>query len=368
MKQIVLILICLLPMGVHAQFDDVYFVPKKRTTISSEESSEHVTTQTRLGESYGLRDEDEYNRRPSSSSSYSYEDEEVYTAESEDVYNNDEEDYRFSTRIVRFHSPRRVVVSSPWYWEVYSSGYDSWTVYDNGTYIDLYPSYDYFYEPSWSFAFYSGWWGFTLGSHWYHHHHHHHWNHAWHGPYVPHYGHDFSGGHVHNRRPVFGNMRTANGNIGRPFGTSNSSLRGTKNSSDERVTTVKRGGSSSGVRATAVKRGTSSSNERATTVKRGGSSSDERVTTVKRGSSSKSSSTRNVRRSSDNDGKTYNRPSSTRSTSQSGSVSRSSSRSDNRSSVSRSSGGSSRSSGVSSRGSSSRGSSSRGSSSRGGRR
>lgn len=318
MKQIVLILICLLPMGVHAQFDDVYFVPKKRTTISSEESSEHVTTQTRLGESYGLRDEDEYNRRPSSSSSYSYEDEEVYTAESEDVYNNDEEDYRFSTRIVRFHSPRRVVVSSPWYWEVYSSGYDSWTVYDNGTYIDLYPSYDYFYEPSWSFAFYSGWWGFTLGSHWYHHHHHHHWNHAWHGPYVPHYGHDFSGGHVHNRRPVFGDMRTANGNIGRPFGTSNSSLRGTKNSSDERVTTVKRG------------------------------------------SSSKSSSTRNVRRSSDNDGKTYNRPSSTRSTSQSGSVSRSSSRSDNRSSVSRSSGGSSRSSGVSSRGSSSRGSSSRG--------
>ncbi len=375
MKQLFLILVCLLPLNMYAQFDDIYFVPKKSDASAKAVSESNVASQAILGESYALRDEDEYNRRPSSDA-YSYGEVEEYTEADEEVY--DEEDFRYSTRIIRFHSPRRVVVSSPWYWDVvYSGGFDTWTVYDNGIYVDLYPSYDYWYTPYWSLSFYGGWLGFTAASYWnswYHHshwHYHPHWHHAWHGPHFPHYGHGFVGGYYPNRRPVFGDMRTASGNIGRPFGSSagrgttlkrgtvSSSERGTAVrrgtvSSGERGTAVKRGTVSSSERGTAVKRGTTSSSERGTAVKRGTTSSSERATTVKRGTTSSSERTTTVRRSSNDDSKTYNRPSSTRSTSRSSSVSRSSS-----SSVSRSSGSTSRSSGSSSRSSGS---------SRGGRR
>ena len=231
MKQIIFTLMMLvLPAGIMAQVDDLYYVPtkkkvKKEVKVTTNDAVKvaPATNTTQSGTNVvriapksnivnGI-DEDAYNRR-STTSTYSteqeYTDEQTYEYQEEYVEEpTSDADYTYSSRIVRFHSPRRaVVLSSPLYWDVvYNCGLDNWTIYDDGIYWDVYPDYSYssiyvspWYSPSWSWYTGCGW-GFSFGwgySSWYwnwgYHHPH------WHYPHYPlggihhHHGHHIAGG------------------------------------------------------------------------------------------------------------------------------------------------------------------------------
>lgn len=74
-------------------------------------------------------------------------------------------DYRFSRRIVRFHSPRLYALASPYYWDLY---------YDYGAWDYLYAPYDpWCYHWGWSYGWSWGPWDCWYGSIW-----------GWHHPYA----------------------------------------------------------------------------------------------------------------------------------------------------------------------------------------
>lgn len=74
-------------------------------------------------------------------------------------------DYRFSRRIVRFHSPRLYALASPYYWDLY---------YDYGAWDYLYAPYDpWYYHWGWSYGWSWGPWDCWYGSIW-----------GWHHPYA----------------------------------------------------------------------------------------------------------------------------------------------------------------------------------------
>ncbi len=379
MRQFLLFLMLFLPLGLMAQVDDMYFVPKKKKAKEVEtKDNEFVTTQERIqAVQLPERDEDEYNRRPAVADS-EYNDDEY--SDEEEYQEADEEtaDYYYSSRIVRFHSPRRVIVSSPWYWDVvYTSDIDNWVLYDDGIYWELYPVYTPWYHASWSWSWgwpYHPWGHYDCWGHW--HTPHYWWHGGHHGHYHPHFGGHFAGGgHYRDGRiPPITNMRG---------GTS--IARGT---TIERGSGARRGEFSEGGIAQSGNRGTISNSRNRGNNRTG--TSVERTTTVRRGDASKrtnvgsSDATRGqnrtnyrgvsgeqrpkrtaVREGNSKREKTYDRPSSTRTTTRSSKVERSSS-SNNRSSSSRSSfsSGSSRSSFGSGGGSRSGGGGSRG----GGRR
>ena len=190
MRKLLTIVWLLAPLTLLAQINDIYFVPTKK---SAKEEVQNVATTiieqqiVEENSSMSLRDEDEYNRRYSSSytvapeqesDDYEYADEEQVVTRSYSI--SDDEDYKYASRLVRFHSPGRVLLSSPWYWDVvYNSGYSNWTIYDDGTYWDIYTD-DWFYRPSWSWSYYSPYyyagcynpWGYWNGF-WNHHYHNH---------------------------------------------------------------------------------------------------------------------------------------------------------------------------------------------------
>ena len=173
----------LLPLGAMAQVDDLYFVPTKKkekkenkVTVSNKQviKSDANTTQngtnvvrlkkSTTGNLVKEMDEDAYNRRPGTRVKYTEEYEEEYDTIL--IKGDESGEYTYSTRLVRFHSPRHsAILSSPLYWNVvYESGVDNWTIYDDGTYWDIYPSYSYsttYYTPS--YADY----GWQMGYNWY---------------------------------------------------------------------------------------------------------------------------------------------------------------------------------------------------------
>ena len=107
MKNYILLLMMLLPIGMCAQVDDMYFIPKKKAksvTVNTNASQEHYYDDETM-------DVDAYNRRYAGED-YESGDEAQYT----EYY--DDTEYTYSSRIVRFHSPRRVMLSSPLYWDV----------------------------------------------------------------------------------------------------------------------------------------------------------------------------------------------------------------------------------------------------------
>lgn len=338
MKRFLMLFMLLLPLGLMAQVDDMYFVPKKKKSqkVEEKEVQEFAVAQERVVLSLPKeRDEDEYNRRPGTSVPEA----EYYTDEA-DEYNDAETqkaeedvEYIYSSRIVRFHNPRRVIVSSPWYWDVvYTSGVDNWVLYDDGIYWELSPVYDPWYTAwswggwGWSFA-HCGWWGFHYypyhwGYNWGYHHHHHFYPH-WGGGF--HNNHFAGGGHHSGRVPSISNLRNGGNSIAR--GTAIDSRSG-----------ARRGELSRGDFAQSNNRGVSIGQNRSS---RGIGRVVERVTSVRRGADSKgtinrsnyrgvdgeqrqSSNKRVVRESSDKE-KNYDRPSSTRNTSRSSNMERSSS-------------------------------------------
>ncbi len=130
--------------------DDMYFTSSKKTAKTNapvRTQSKSVTTiisdRAPKIEVYNsnARSDDEYNRR------YSYDNVPVQEEEVDTVYdiNDEENDYLYSRRILRFHSPTRIIVSSPYYWDL---------VYVNGI-------YDYLYDPFYYDPFYWNWgWGY----------------------------------------------------------------------------------------------------------------------------------------------------------------------------------------------------------------
>lgn len=203
MKKLFLLLVLAYPLISVAQHDDIYFVPKK-------EKKTVVESKARDNSFVGLDDVEQS----------VYEDvDEIYTTSESFDYSDD--DFRYSTRIVRFRSPH-TLVGSTLYWDLtYNSGINDWMVYDDGYYLDIYPTYSnpVYYYPRRSHY----WWGWD---NWYHHdfywshnywHYNHcyptyHWNmhHHHHGAYFPPY---FAHGSwkpshkVHRDIPVNGGSR-----------------------------------------------------------------------------------------------------------------------------------------------------------------
>ena len=265
MKKLFLLLVLAYPLISVAQHDDIYFVPKK-------EKKTVVESKARDNSFVGLDDVEQS----------VYEDvDEVYTTSESFDYSDD--DFRYSTRIVRFRSPH-TLVGSTFYWDLtYNSGINDWMVYDDGYYLDIYPTYSnpVYYYPRRSHY----WWGWD---NWYHHdfcwshnywHYNHcyptyHWNmhHHHHGAYFPPY---FAHGSwkpshkVHRDIPVNGGSRRVsnvstsnrrnneNGTVrgsGRPAvnqKTARPTNRVSSNSSGDRTNTVNR---SDNVRSSAVDR------------------------------------------------------------------------------------------------------------------
>lgn len=178
MKKFVFLLLLLSPLISFAQHDDIYFVPKKVETIVLLEDEDPCY-------------EDEYVEEYYTDDSYAY-----------------EEDYRYSSRILRFRTPGSIVGSSL-YWDLtYNNAINDWVVYDDGYYLDVYPTYTNTYYLSrniynpwrWNSWYYPGsYWGYDCWNY-----NHYYPTYCW-GGYYPHHVH---GGYrpsyvVHNSwRPV----------------------------------------------------------------------------------------------------------------------------------------------------------------------
>ncbi len=181
MKRLLIILLAFVPMLTMAQ-DDMYFTPSKKKAqtqsyYSGSRPANYGGSNVTTVESgtvdnsivdYGVskRSDDEYNRRyANGSDNSSYSSGSSSNSDTEEIVSGDnsEIDYRYSRRLLRFHSPNVIVaVSSPYYWDL---------VYDYGVY-DYLADY-YYYDPfyySWGWGY--GWsWGYRWRP----------WN-SWYGP------------------------------------------------------------------------------------------------------------------------------------------------------------------------------------------
>ena len=204
MKRYMLLLAVLLPVISVAQVNDIYFVPTKEKKVVVVKNSD-VNTFADIDDSYATGE-------PEYVDTAEVETETVYYTN--DLYDFYYGDYGYTSRIVRFRSPGRLMGSSL-YWDLrYGSGINDWLVYDNGYTIDIYPTsnnpfYYYggfgigFYNPSSWYVHYNTftpYWAWRPSWYWHDFHwHSHHWhtpywhNRHWHHPHWhagPHYGHN----------------------------------------------------------------------------------------------------------------------------------------------------------------------------------
>ena len=180
MKNYLLLLVLACPLMSLAQHDDIYFVPKKEKKVI-------VASSAKDNSFVGLGDTEQ---------TVDYDVDEIYNTD--ESYEYADEDFRYSTRIVRFRSPHTLIGSSI-YWDLtYNSGINDWMVYDDGYYLDIYPTYNgpVYYYPRMS----NYWWGWNRWNHydycwdynyWWHGHHHHYTSYQWnmhhhhYGSYIP---------------------------------------------------------------------------------------------------------------------------------------------------------------------------------------
>ena len=333
MKKLVLFLLLASPLLALAQVNDMYFVPKKEKKVLVVKSAEEI---------YLVDDVENVDNGGEYTDEYVDEAETAYfTNDLYDVM----DDYTYSTRIVRFQSPSRLL-STNLYWDLkYSCGINDWLVYDNGYTVYIYPTANnifyndpYYYNRvnlwnwntyhTWYYPYYrhNYWWD-CYDYHWNHHNHHYwaHHNNYWHKPYYGYHGsHNLSwkpanrksniptngsiAGKPHRDQPV----RTAtNGNSPRreqPRTTANGNNprreqpRTTANGNNpRREQQVRSGNGKNGSSATANRQQQSRTSVNNSNVKRSSSSSSSSGSRVERGGS----------RSSGNSSGGYSRPSST---------------------------------------------------------
>lgn len=172
MKRILALALVALPLWSMAQ-DDMYFMPSKKQKNTEQAKVQRPATITFVTEPSTVdyksnrQSDDAYNRRYSSgewqTSGGGLPDDSLMTATIDSVYTDSrydmddpELDYRYSRRLVRFHSPRYHV--SPYYWDV---------VYGYGAWDYLYDPYDpWYYHYGWSYGWSWGPWDCWYGGIW----------------------------------------------------------------------------------------------------------------------------------------------------------------------------------------------------------
>lgn len=172
MKRFLALILILFPLLSMAQ-DDLYFTSskkvkeaaQKRVAASMNARMETVVAPTVVDYHSNTRNEDEYNRRYVYDAQYS---EDSLAARIDTVgiddaqprydMNDPELDYRYSRRLVRFHSPRLYALASPYYWDLYY-GYGAWDY--------LYDPWDpWYWHYGWSYGWTWGPWDCWYGSIW----------------------------------------------------------------------------------------------------------------------------------------------------------------------------------------------------------
>lgn len=194
MKRIYLFLALFLPIATIAQVNDIYFVPTKEKKVVVVKSSE-VNSFADIDDNYISEEKCDVD---------TIEADAVYFTN--DLYDLYYDDYDYSTRIVRFRSPARLM-GTGLYWDLrYNSGINDWLVYDNGITIDIYPTsnnlfYYYagcgmmYYNPSaWHVHYnaFTPYWAWRPSWYWHDFHWH---NNYWHSPYW--YNHHWHNHHWH---------------------------------------------------------------------------------------------------------------------------------------------------------------------------
>ena len=186
MRRLLILALTIVPLFCVAQ-DDLYFTSSKKAKEAARkkaEASMKARTTTVAPPSVvdyhsNRRSDDEYNRRYVYGGEYQnaggYDFNDSLSASIDTVDGNyvapqydmddPELDYRFSRRIVRFHSPRFYALASPYYWELYY-GYGAWDY--------LYDYYDpWYWHYGWSYGWSWGPWDCWYGGIW-----------GWHRPYA----------------------------------------------------------------------------------------------------------------------------------------------------------------------------------------
>lgn len=182
MKRFLTLALIAIPLLGMAQ-DDLYFTSSKKAKAEAQKKEAaarkartEVATQPASVVDYNSshRSEDEYNRRyvngayqgvigqqANDTVATGISDVDADYADSKYDMNDSELDYRFSRRIVRFHSPRFYALASPYYWDLYY-GYGAWDY--------LYDPYDPWYchwgwGYGWSWGPWDCWYGGLWGWH-----------------------------------------------------------------------------------------------------------------------------------------------------------------------------------------------------------
>ncbi len=177
MKRLLTLALVLVPLLSMAQ-DDLYFTSSKKAKEAAQKrvaSSMAARTQTVAAPTVvdyhsNTRSEDEYNRRYVYGGDFqnaggAYMDDSLAARidtidNGQPIYdlNDPELDYRYSRRIVRFHSPRLYALTSPYYWDLYY-GYGAWDY--------LYDPWDpWYWHYGWSYGWTWGPWDCWYGSIW----------------------------------------------------------------------------------------------------------------------------------------------------------------------------------------------------------
>lgn len=197
-KSLLLLGMCLVATGAYAQDDDVYFVPSSENNTESQDiyisetssyepiadESYYESSNWAAGRGNGDWDVDEYNRR---GRSYTQQEVDTMTADDfyQDGYEDGYEDGYYTSRLIRFWSPRvGVYVSSPYYWDYYDwyYAYDPWYYgygspwswgwsgwYGWGSWYGWRPYYSSWYWGwGWNRPWHGGWWGGPSYA-WHHH-------------------------------------------------------------------------------------------------------------------------------------------------------------------------------------------------------
>ena len=212
-KVLVTLIMVSLPWLAMAQSDDdLYYVPKKEkktetvttqqttTTTTAYSTAEPISTVVVRDVSGTVRDVDEYNRRYTARDNYFkvendtlYIEEKPYGERGEWIngFDGSDSDYEYAMRIIRFRSPRYAIpLSSPLYWEIVYGGaaYPTWdwNVYDDGLYAYVFPTqtnplwWDWrfnwgLFGPRWHHGLYYGWYSPWYYDWWYD------WYYPWYG-------------------------------------------------------------------------------------------------------------------------------------------------------------------------------------------
>lgn len=218
MKKSLFLLVLLSPLFAAAQHKDFYYVPvKEKKTIVANSALED-----------GLAGIDDVEYDSCNYEEYENNVDEVYYAN--DLYGYyDENDYQYSSRIVRFRNPARLLGSNL-YWDLrYNCGINDWLIYDNGYTVDIYPTFnnpayywpgtawsanDWYSWNSWSSWHYPYNWGCYDWGYYPGYHHGHHWYPAYGhiGHHPPHFAHNsWKPAHkVHADIPVNNNRHRGN--------------------------------------------------------------------------------------------------------------------------------------------------------------